>query len=239
MKYKVGDRVKIKSLDWYNKNKGNANRTDSVWCKDGKVWFIYHMSQYCGKIMTIINVWENFYTLEGSGNRWTDEMIEGLAEEKIGLVDIFSSRCVNEFNLPDGYIFKDEKGNIINTNKIVLEKKGYPKTYEECTKVLLDRASVRNDLGYIADLLVDLQKLLVCRNAYWKIAGEEMGLGKPWEPDWKSIDQEKYCIHTNSNNIKKGVWFFTNAIIAFPTEEMRDAFYDNFKELIENCKELL
>ena len=27
--------------------------------------------------------------------------------------------------------------------------------------------------------------------------------------------------------------------LAFPTEEMRDAFYENFKELIEECKELL
>ena len=30
-----------------------------------------------------------------------------------------------------------------------------------------------------------------------------------------------------------------NAILAFPTEEMRDAFYENFKDLIEQCKELL
>lgn len=29
---------------------------------------------------------------------------------------------VNEFNLPYGYIFKDENGSVINTTKIVLEK---------------------------------------------------------------------------------------------------------------------
>ena len=150
---------------------------------------------------------------------------------------------VNEFNLPDGYIFKDENGNVINTTKIVLEKKKkeYPKTYEECCKVL--GVSVLFDFTNLtykeADLYEAFICLIRCRDAYWKIAGEEMGLGKPWEPDWKSIDQEKYCIYTNSNNIKKVVCFFTNAIIAFPTEEMRDAFYDNFKELIENCKELL
>ena len=34
---------------------------------------------------------------------------------------------------PEGYIFKDENGNVINATKIVLEKKKkeYPKTYEE------------------------------------------------------------------------------------------------------------
>ena len=30
-----------------------------------------------------------------------------------------------------------------------------------------------------------------------------------------------------------------NVLLAFPTEEMRDAFYENFKDLIEQCKELL
>ena len=44
-------------------------------------------------------------------------------EEGIGLVDNLSSRWVNEFNLPDGYEFRDENGNVINAMKIVLEKK--------------------------------------------------------------------------------------------------------------------
>lgn len=46
-----------------------------------------------------------------------------LIEEEIGLIDGFSSRWINEFNLPNGYIFKDENGNIIDATKIVLEKK--------------------------------------------------------------------------------------------------------------------
>ena len=50
-----------------------------------------------------------------------------LVEEEVGLVDNLSSRWVNEFNLPEGYIFKDENGNVINAQKIVLEKKS-PKT---------------------------------------------------------------------------------------------------------------
>ena len=46
-----------------------------------------------------------------------------LVEEEVGLVDNLSSRWVNEFNLPEDYIFKDENGNVINATKIVLEKK--------------------------------------------------------------------------------------------------------------------
>ena len=32
---------------------------------------------------------------------------------------------------------------------------------------------------------------------------------------------------------------YRNVILAFPTDEMRDAFYENFNELIGSCKELL
>ena len=88
-------------------------------------------------------------------------------------------------------------------------------------------------------LLTSLQKLLICRDAYWEIAGEEMGLVKPWKPVWNDGDQKKYCIFNDSGSIRKGIRYFANSILAFSTEEMRDAFYENFKEEIEICKELL
>ena len=42
-----------------------------------------------------------------------------------------------------------------------------------------------------------------------------------------------------SGFIQKEEIRYRNAILTFPTEEMRNAFYENFKELIEICKELL
>lgn len=81
MKYKVGDKVRIKSLDWYNKNKD----------KDGDVVLTTHlftpgMSQFCGKVMTIEDVFEDIddnvvYYMEEIDYDWTDEMIEGFASE--------------------------------------------------------------------------------------------------------------------------------------------------------------
>jgi hypothetical protein len=64
-------------------------------------------------------------------------------------------------------------------------------------------------------------------------------LDKPWEPDWKDESENKYTIvlHGNKNcyaNCKGACSFLT-----FPTAEMRDAFYENFKDLIEECKEFL
>ena len=164
----------------------------------------------------------------------------------------------HEVILPEGYIFKDENGNIINTTKIVMEKKEkkekkYPKTYEECCKILgvdPNNFLTITNLYYgevettdyervLLGKFASLWELRICRDAYWKIAGEEIGLGKPWEPDWKKGTQSKYCICNNSDNIKKISLFFDNAILSFPTSEMRDAFYENFKEIIEYCKELL
>ena len=139
-------------------------------------------------------------------------------------------------NVWDGHT---PKGVADRLRRFLTPKPVYPKTYEECAKVILDRASVRNDFGYKGELLVALQKLLVCLNAYWKIAGDEMGLGKPWEPDWR---EERYIIYRNRDVIIRGyraAGYDGHHIFGFPTPEMRDAFYDNFKKDIEKCKELL
>ena len=176
-------------------------------------------------------------------------------EEGIGLVDNLSSRWVNEFELPNGYIFKDENGNVINATKIVLEKKKkeYPKTYEECCKIMqvarpfmwfnyseVNSISQGGDEyeRHMENTLCVLRRLLICRDAYWKLYGEEMGLGKPWEPDW-SIYEHKFCLGTDKDKVIKECVTTGNRILAFPTAEMRDAFKENFDPDIEICKELL
>ena len=77
-------------------------------------------------------------------------------EEGIGLVDNLSSRWVNEFELPGGYIFKDENGNIINAQKIVLEKKSnmYPKTYEEWLAKAKEYESKKNGVQRLEHIMM-------------------------------------------------------------------------------------
>lgn len=248
MKYKVGDRVKIKSLDWYNENKNEYGNVDC-----GTRNFVDSMKSYCSKILTIKGFGtNNSYIMVDNVFWWTDEMIEGLAEEptvfngkefllKLANIEL-PSGTTTIWECPDGYIFKDENDNIINATKIILEKKKkeYPKTYEEC----IGKLSINWDgkvEGYKCDLLAAFQKLLICRDVYWTIAGEEMRLRKPWVIDWdKSDGGYRYCIVNKCNNIKlTSEWLGENYILSFPTEEMRDAFYENFKDLIEQCKELL
>lgn len=126
----------------------------------------------------------------------------------------------------------------------VRRKSPYPKTYEECCKVLLlkpERATYSvSGLEYERHLIVNLQRLLICRDVYWKIAGEQMGLSKPWE--FKNPSKCYVFTIENFGGIIQRHAIATimlNRILVFPTKEMRDAFYENFKDLIEACKELL
>lgn len=128
----------------------------------------------------------------------------------------------------------------------VLKKPKYPTTYEECWKVRFEvdgettLEEFHNVRGYYSEPLGALQKLLCCRDAYWKIAGEEMGLGKPWKPDWTTSGQDRYTIETNYDIFRLSkTQYGYRVILVFPTAEMRNTFYENFKELLEACKELL
>ena len=162
----------------------------------------------------------------------------------------FMDMLNNEIKLPDGYIFKDENGNIINATKIVLEKKEkmYPKTYVECCEILgVDsdnflaitncyegEVETTDYERSLSSKFASLWYLRICRDAYWKIAD-----------DWKEKRKEesrRYVIYsTLSGKVEKCTMIdcTANDLLDFPTEEMRDAFYENFKELIECCKELL
>ena len=121
-----------------------------------------------------------------------------------------------------------------------LHKPQYPKTYEECCEVLGETKAYQSVSDHKTELLEDFQKLLICRDAYWKIAGEQMRLEKSWEPDYTTEDNQGiYIITTRHGSTSKNITYYWNYILTFPTEKMRDAFYENFKDLIEQCKELL
>lgn len=148
----------------------------------------------------------------------------------------------NKITPPENYLIgkitKVDNGMLV---EFVKKQPQYPKTYEECCEVLWFRLgdNIDNIEGYKSNLLEQLQILLICRDAYWKIAGEQMRLRKLWKPDWCNENKLKYCIECSFGTIDKTVSIVNGCFLAFPTAEMRDAFSENFKELIEQCKELL
>lgn len=217
--YKVGDYVYINSIDY----QGPGIIQNLYWDDDKNIIRYFVESNRCNAY------WEVNELLPQKEQETTDT---ALAPDLKG--EDYSGRRFG-YQIPKGYEFE-----CVRNNEIILKpiKPQYPKTYEECAKVLLERASIRNDIGYKGDLIITLQKLLVCRDAYWKIAGEQMGLGKPWEPDWNH-NSEKYVIYPYQYLYSMDKERYRNTILAFPTREMQEAFLENFKDLIEACKELL
>ena len=162
------------------------------------------------------------------------------------------NECI-KYYFPDGYEFVDTDDTGVYLKPI---KPKYPKTYKECCDVLgvtVENLSnfifkdfcltvthtFSNSNEYYINLFKNFFELKLCYDAYRKIAGEQMGLGKPWEPDWSTENERKYVIEVYRNNVRKNSQGYSNTLLAFPTEEMRDTFYKNFKDLIEECKELL
>lgn len=142
-----------------------------------------------------------------------------------------------------GKITKVDNGMLV---EFVEKQPQYPKTYEECCEIMGIEYPVvggkpdgLSASTYRITEIRPLIYLLICRDAYWKIAGEQMGLGKSWKPDWTKADERKHCIVNTEGNIVKWVQKTTNKILAFPTEEMRDAFKENFDSYIELCKKFL
>jgi hypothetical protein len=96
----------------------------------------------------------------------------------------------------------------------------------------MDTDSFKN-YGYKGGLVESFQKLLICRDAYWKLAGN-------WQPDWKDTSKPKYVLlYQEGDIILRSEVFIRTCFLAFPTIEMREEFYNNFKELIENYKEII
>lgn len=131
---------------------------------------------------------------------------------------------------PNGYELQDDGYfSWINKKKEIT----YPKTYEECSTI--------NGCGNRIPLKIigTFTQLINARNAYWRIAGREMNLGESWKPDWTNQELPKYCIAGIEGKVKTAERYIVHTILAFPTEEMRNTFYEYFKSEIEMCKELL
>lgn len=60
-----------------------------------------------------------------------------------------------------------------------------------------------------------------------------------WKPNWKDDNQFKWCIDFFQDVVRKTAVLFVRRTLTFKTEELRDKFLENFKDLIETAKPLL
>lgn len=134
---------------------------------------------------------------------------------------------------------------VIKDGKYILRNKKfeYPSTFEECRKILnIDKTFIIENYNMVFwnhKLLESLQKLMICHRAYCKIAGDNLGLDEPWKPNWDNEEEYKYGIYGFRNSVIKDNSCLNTTMLCFPKEEIRDLFFNNFRSLIEECKEII
>lgn len=154
-----------------------------------------------------------------------------------------------EIIIPQGWKIDKVKG-----NKIILKEsnKELPNRWEECIAKIKDLEYIDSNgdidevdevdlkLSIIYDHVNDIPKglgkpilalmqLLVCREVY----------RQGWKPDWTNGEESKYCIINEIDKIVKITYLFNSKVLSFQSEEIRDKFLENFKDLIEEAKELI
>ena len=182
---------------------------------------------------------KRYYIDNRNANDICDDILINQISAKVAIINLKSDVCDDEVELNLG----DYEIEVRNGKTFAVKKKPkYPTTYEECCSVLgmtFDYPDIR--MVSIDEYILHsfFIQLIRCRDAYWKIAGEEMGLGKSWEPDWTDNYKKKFTISYYQGEINLTGGSNVHRVLNFPTKEMRDVFYENFKDLIEKCKELL
>ena len=165
----------------------------------------------------------------------------------------------NIINIPKGYEIDKEQSTErqivlkkIKNKKSVLKKIERPRTWDEyCEKMkgkdsyffnetLQEvRCSNFGETGVFVSEFVDEEDVeaFVAFSRLRKLRRD--WLGKNWKPDWTNIYQPKYAIANSSNKLVDCACREISHPLSFPTEEMRDEFFNCFKDYLEQAKSLL
>lgn len=239
MKYKVGDRVRIKSIKWYNENKDEYGYVFSH-----GIFFIPRMSIFCSCIMTInaidtVND-NNIYYVEENACVWTEDMFEEFTDYKENMDYI-------EITLNDkNYIIDVKKAIELGVVKETytrcksweefknkyLKKQGF--FYNECDMSI----ALTNNPTKVSEQLTENEAIAI--KAFSRLLKLRRDWVGNWDPDWSSLEyKHKYCIIIRNNNITIGPFCDVQHPFSFPTEGMAIEFLECFRNLFEQCKNLI
>ena len=160
-----------------------------------------------------------------------------------------------KINVPEGMEI-DKENSTLECIKFKPKKKELPKTWEEFRKnnpvkpneCYISTNSDITEVQFAKTLeerIVDIDDNLLPSKEYaeamlalCKIIQLRDCYNDGWKADWKN-DERKYVIFVNNDRLN--IWFSTkvNYVLSFKTEELRDKFFCNFRDLIEQAKLLL
>jgi hypothetical protein len=168
-----------------------------------------------------------------------------------------------KINVPEGYEI-DRENSTFECIKFKPIKNGLPKTWEEFCEITPKSGEYFIGVGSkiipfsrwngakryqedknvlpnkeTAEAMLALCQLIQLRDCYndgWKPDWSKTNPTKVW---WNISGISKYTIYFNENQITRGSETSRQQILAFKTEELRDQFLENFRDLIETAKPLL
>ena len=147
MKYKVGDKVKVKS--WEELSKIGVHDLDGdIKHRDGDLLFITSMKHLCGNEYIIKNVNYNSYDLEGVDFTFEDWMLEGIVKESTKPNstprnkydrEILPNTYVDVYDVLRAFEVTDQALGHLIKKALAVGKRGH-KTAEQDYKDILDSA---------------------------------------------------------------------------------------------------
>ena len=158
------------------------------------------------------------------------------------------SKNTKVWNVPEGYELDKEQS---TETKVVLKKIDDKRvdSWQEYCKLMKDKDSCFVDMNgnirtthFLATAAVgefEYKEDAVAFAALYKLICLRRNWVGNWKPDWKDGDDPKHIIVIDRNSVKIGVRRCVNSPLAFPTEELCEAFLATFKDLLEQAKPLL
>ena len=226
MKHKVGDKVRIKSLDWYNENKD----INGYICG-----FTPKMSEYCGKTATIVKVGSYHYELDIDNGSWwwDDEMFD----ENYNIEQIYFTILI-----PRGYELDKEMSTF---EKIVLKKKENDvKTWNDLVcKQIPDGSkwiAASGDIIFFDRKLGEFDKNVYIDEKHAKsaLAMAQISQLMPYyggaitDEEWNNSDVLKYSICRNEDYVSFKSQHYE--LLSFHTEEQRNDFLKYNEQLVKD-----
>ena len=152
------------------------------------------------------------------------------------------------FNIPKGYVI--DKENSTDTNIVLkLAKSTRVRTWEEYCKKMKGEISyyinpsssitisIFGNSPFLSEF--ETEEEVKAFEAYSKLIKLRKQWIGEWQPNWANESQKKYVICNYAGIVAKDLLFSTGHCLSFPTLEMRDEFFDCFKDYLEQAKDLI
>lgn len=152
------------------------------------------------------------------------------------------------FNIPEGYVI--DKENSTNTNIVLkLIEPTRVRTWEEYCKKMKGKISYYIDPSssitistfgncpFLSEFKTEEE--VKAFEAYGKLTKLRKQWIGEWKPNWANESQRKYVIFNYAGEVVRDISLSTAHCLSFPTLEMREEFFECFKDYLEQAKDLI